>query len=55
VLLLWFYLIGAIFLFGAEVSAGWAHLKGTEKVAPLLDPVKTEEQPIIETECESAS
>lgn len=55
VLLLWFYLIGAIFLFGAEVSAGWAHLKGTEKVAPLVDPVKPDEHHLIETECESAS
>jgi membrane protein len=35
VLLLWFYLIGSIFLFGAELSAGWAHLKGTEPVADI--------------------
>lgn len=55
VLLLWFYLIGIIFLFGAEVSAGWAHLKGTERVAPLVDPVKPVDHDIIETECESAS
>ena len=55
VLLLWFYLIGIIFLFGAELSAGWAHLKGTERVAPLIDPVKTEEPHLIETECEGAS
>ena len=54
VLLLWFYLIGVIFLFGAEVSAGWAHLKGTEHVAPLVDPVKPTEQHEIEAECESA-
>lgn len=37
VLLLWFYIIGSIFLFGAELSAGWAHLKGTEPVAELED------------------
>jgi membrane protein len=55
VLLLWFYLIGVIFLFGAEVSAGWAHQKGTEHVAPLVDPVKPDEHDIIETECEPAS
>jgi membrane protein len=55
VLLLWFYLIGVIFLFGAEVSAGWAHLKGTVRVAPLVDPVKPEDHDIIETECEPAS
>lgn len=35
VLLLWFYIIGSIFLFGAELSAGWAHLRGTEPVAEL--------------------
>jgi membrane protein len=40
VLLLWFYLIGVIFLFGAELSAGWAHLKGSEHVSPLVDPVR---------------
>ncbi len=55
VLLLWFYLIGIIFLFGAELSAGWAHLKGTERVAPLVDPVKTEDPHLLETECEDAS
>jgi membrane protein len=37
VILLWFYLIGSIFLFGAELSAGWAHLRGTERVAELDD------------------
>ncbi len=36
-LLLWFYLIGSIFLYGAQLSAGWAHLKGTEPVAELID------------------
>ncbi|HEY8297391.1 MAG TPA: YihY/virulence factor BrkB family protein [Candidatus Baltobacteraceae bacterium] len=36
-LLLWFYLIGSIFLFGAQLSAGWAHLKGTEPVSELID------------------
>lgn len=40
VLLLWFYLMGVIFFFGAELSAGWAHHKGTVEVAPLVDPVK---------------
>lgn len=54
VLLLWFYLIGVIFFFGAELSAGWAHLKGTETVAPLVDPVNPEEH-TVETECENAS
>ncbi len=38
-LLLWFYLIGAIFLFGAQLSAGWAHLKGTESVSDLIDEI----------------
>ena len=38
-LLLWFYLMGSIFLFGAQLCAGWAHLKGTMKVAPLVDEV----------------
>jgi len=55
VLLLWFYLLGAIFLFGAELSAGWAHHKGTLTVAPLVDPVRPEEQDLVETECEGAS
>ncbi|MBV8246606.1 MAG: YihY/virulence factor BrkB family protein [Candidatus Eremiobacteraeota bacterium] len=36
-LLLWFYLTGSIFLFGAELCAGWAHLKGTTPVAALED------------------
>jgi membrane protein len=39
VLLLWFYLMGVIFFFGAELSAGWAHHKGSEDVAPLVDEV----------------
>lgn len=34
-LLLWFYLMGSIFLFGAQLCAGWAHLKGTTPVAEL--------------------
>jgi membrane protein len=50
VLLLWFYLIGIIFFFGAELSAGWAHHKGTEEVAPLVDPVEPKEHVIAETE-----
>jgi len=53
VLLLWFYLIGCIFLFGAELSAGWAHMKGTVPVAPLVDPV--DEQHTVETECAPGS
>jgi len=55
VLLLWFYLIGVIFLFGAELSAGWAHLKGTEHVAPLVDPVTDAEEDVAETEGQAAS
>lgn len=55
VLLLWFYLIGVIFLFGAELSAGWAHLKGTEHVAPLVDPVGDTDEAIVETEGQAAS
>ncbi len=55
VLLLWFYLIGVIFLFGAELSAGWAHLKGTERVAPLVDPVCDAEGAVLETEGKAAS
>ncbi|HEV2261220.1 MAG TPA: YihY/virulence factor BrkB family protein [Candidatus Rubrimentiphilum sp.] len=55
VLLLWFYLLGAIFFFGAELSAGWAHEKGTTTVAPLVDPVRPTEQAAVETECEGAS
>jgi len=39
-LLLWFYLIGAIFLFGAQLSAGWAHLKGSEAVSELIDEIR---------------
>ncbi|GAC1614471.1 MAG: hypothetical protein NVS9B12_15290 [Vulcanimicrobiaceae bacterium] len=35
-LLLWFYLMGSIFLFGAQLCAGWAHLKGTTQVAEVL-------------------
>jgi membrane protein len=55
VLLLWFYLIGVIFLFGAELSAGWAHLKGTDHVAPLVDPVTDSDDAIAETEGKAAS
>ena len=55
VLLLWFYLIGVIFLFGAELSAGWAHLKGTEHVAPLVDPVSDSDACVAETEGQAAS
>lgn len=55
VLLLWFYIIGVIFFFGAELSAAWAHDKGTETVAPLVDPVRGSPADIAETECEGAS
>lgn len=55
VLLLWFYLIGVIFLFGAELSAGWAHLKGTEHVAPLVDPVSNGDEATAEAEGQAAS
>lgn len=34
-LLLWFYLMGSIFLFGAQLCAGWAHLKGTTPVSDV--------------------
>ena len=34
-ILLWFYLMGSIFLFGAQLCAGWAHLKGTTPVAEI--------------------
>jgi membrane protein len=54
VLLLWFYLIGCIFFFGAELSAGWAHLKGTVQVAPIVDPVSPDAE-IAETGHEAAS
>ncbi len=36
-LLLWFYLMGSIFLFGAQLCAGWAHLKGTVAVSAVDD------------------
>ncbi|PZR57379.1 MAG: hypothetical protein DLM50_06185 [Candidatus Meridianibacter frigidus] len=34
-LLLWFYLMGSIFLFGAQLCAGWAHLKGSTPVSDI--------------------
>src|SRR5579884_3505944 len=55
VLLLWFYLIGVIFLFGAELSAGWAHLKGSERVAPLVDPVSDSDEAVAQAEGRAAS
>lgn len=55
VLLLWFYIIGVIFFFGAELSAGWAHHKGSEEVAPLVDPVRPSEHSIAETEAAGSS
>ncbi|MDQ2680638.1 MAG: YihY/virulence factor BrkB family protein [Candidatus Eremiobacteraeota bacterium] len=39
VVLLWFYLMGSIFLFGAELSVGWAHLKGSPNVPDLVDVI----------------
>lgn len=53
VLLLWFYLIGVIFFFGAELSAGWAHHKGTERVSPLVDAISPGEK--TEAKAESAA
>ncbi len=55
VLLLWFYLMGLTFFFGAELSAGWAHHKGTEEVSPLVDPVKPSEQDIAKAEAAAGS
>lgn len=55
VLLLWFYLIGVIFLFGAELSAGWAHLKGTEHVAPLVDSISDDDDATARAEGNAAS
>jgi membrane protein len=37
VLLLWFYLVGSIFLFGAELCTAWASQTGTERVPTLID------------------
>jgi membrane protein len=37
VLLLWFYCIGSIFLFGAEYCAAWAAHSGVENVPALVD------------------
>jgi membrane protein len=37
VLLLWFYCIGSIFLFGAEYSAAWASHAGIDRVPALVD------------------
>lgn len=44
-LLLWFYLIGSIFLFGAQLSAAWAHLKGSEHVSELIDELPQPGEP----------
>ena len=44
-LLLWFYLIGSIFLYGAELSAAWAHLKGSERVSELVDELPRPGEP----------
>jgi len=37
VLLLWFYLVGSIFLFGAEYCTAWASLHGSAAVPKLVD------------------
>lgn len=55
VLLLWFYLIGVIFFFGAELSAGWAHHKGTEEVSPLIDNIAPSEKSEVRTESKAAT
>ncbi len=55
VLLLWFYLMGLIFFFGAELSAGWAHHKGTAEVSPLVDPVAPGEKHAAQTEVAAGS
>jgi len=39
VLLLWFYYIGSIFLFGAEYCAAWASQKGSDDVPKLVDEI----------------
>ena len=55
VLLLWFYLIGVVFFFGAELSAGWAHHKGTEEVSPLIDPINPSEETSTNAESQAAT
>lgn len=55
VLLLWFYLIGIVFFFGAELSAGWAHHKGTEEVSPLVDHIEPKEQVQAQAETKAAT
>ncbi|HVA32732.1 MAG TPA: YihY/virulence factor BrkB family protein [Candidatus Baltobacteraceae bacterium] len=37
VLLLWFYCIGSIFLFGAEYSAAWSAHVGADHVPPIVE------------------
>lgn len=44
VLLLWFYLIGSIFLFGAEYCTAWAAQKGKDRVPLMIDVI----EPIID-------
>ncbi len=39
VVLLWFYCIGSIFLFGAEYSAAWSARSGIDHVPPLVDRI----------------
>lgn len=43
-LLLWFYLTGMIFLFGAQVAAEWADEQNAVKAAPLEGPAPAVEQ-----------
>ncbi|HLJ73806.1 MAG TPA: YihY/virulence factor BrkB family protein [Thermoanaerobaculia bacterium] len=40
VLLLWFYLVGSVFLFGAEFCAAWAGQQGKAHVAALIDSIE---------------
>lgn len=53
VLLLWFYVVGIVFFYGAQFSAAWAAQRGVEKVPPLVDPVNPEI--VLEPSVEQAS
>lgn len=49
VLLLWFYVVGIVFFYGAEFSAAWAALKGSAEVPALIDTIGGEmEVPAVE-------
>jgi membrane protein len=39
VLLLWFYLVGSIFLYGAEFCTAWAAVHGSVSVPRMVDPL----------------